>query len=173
MKPTAKEFEKRFADLGSYLESEEVEVLLTHLTERQFAIGEIALREGDNTDTAYLVWDGRLVVTVGSGAEATEVGRCGPGVLLGEISFIDGGPATATVSAAESTRVMCITAAALDELRRSHPRIATSVLRAVCRQLATRVRAVTDMLEDVRLGETRKGGGGGILDALRTLFGLS
>lgn len=171
MKPTAKEFEKRFADLGSYLEPEEIEVLLTQLTPRQFPIGEVVLNEGDNADTAYLVWDGSLVVTVGSGAEASEVGRCGPGALLGEISFIDGGPATATVSAAENTRALCITALALDELRRSHPRIATSVLRAMCRQLAKRVRAVTDRLENAQPGDVRKSGG--FLDAFRTLFGIS
>ena len=75
------------------LAAPELERLARGLTPTRAAAGETFMREGDRGETAYLVADGTLDVSVG-GRPVAELER---GDLVGEIALLRGGLRTATV----------------------------------------------------------------------------
>jgi CRP-like cAMP-binding protein len=168
----AKAFAQRFEALGDYLSTTEIEELLRHLPRQTIAAGEVLLREGEGSENAYLLWEGSLKVALGSGDEAIDIGRIEPGTLVGEIAFLDGGAASATVSATSEGTLLTLSRGELEKLRTTHPRIATSLLRALCKSLAARVRGASAALDRLR-GVEPSQKKGGFLEGLRTLFGLA
>ena len=72
-----------------------LETVADRASEITFDDGETVTREGEPGDTFYIVTDGRLHVS----KHGTRVRDLGPGDFLGEISLVDGGPRTATVTA--------------------------------------------------------------------------
>jgi MFS family permease len=83
------------------LAAPELERLARGLTPTGAVAGEAFIREGDQGDTAYLVADGTLDVSVG-GQPVAELGR---GDLVGEIALLRGGLRTATVVPREEARL--------------------------------------------------------------------
>ncbi|MEI8256331.1 MAG: cyclic nucleotide-binding domain-containing protein [Deltaproteobacteria bacterium] len=168
-------FAKRFESLGSFLSGDEIEELLRHLPERRVATGEVILREGGTASQAFLVWEGTLAVRLGDGENALDVGRSEPGMMVGEIAFLDSGPVSATVTASTDGVLLVLGRAELEKLRDAYPRIATSLLRALSKSLAARLRGASAALERMRgVPPTEPSGHHhGILDGLRTLFGLA
>lgn len=69
--------------------------------------GTVLIQEGERTDALYLVLDGALAVSVGA-LNGVEIARLGSGEVVGEISFIDARPPTATVRAIEESFVLTI-----------------------------------------------------------------
>ncbi len=168
----AKTFAERFEDLGDYLSTDEIQELLRELPEKTLTDGDVLLREGSPSSSVYLLCDGSLRVLVGEGAEEIQVGRIAQGALVGEISFLDDGPASATVRAVGPTMLLELSRDRLDALRTTHPRIATALLRALCKSLAARVRGAgvaLDRLHGVEPAQHRSG----FIDGLRALFGLA
>ena len=173
------EFTPLFAAIGAQLSHHQVDVLTSLLVERRLSRDEIIVSEGLVPDTLFFVAEGRLGVSLDVNGTAVEVGSVGPGSLCGEVSFVDSGPASATVTAVEPTRLLRMSHAAFDGLRRSQLRLATAVLRAMCRTLAVRVREAT-----ARLAVALEGQPGEVADeppepharrftdALRSLLGL-
>jgi len=72
-----------------------LETVADRASETTFEDGETVTREGEPGNTFYIVTDGRLSVS----KNGTLVSELGPGDFLGEISLVDGGPRTATVTA--------------------------------------------------------------------------
>src|SRR5690348_11121407 len=70
--------------------------LAVQMQARRAEPGEVICHEGEAGSTFFLVADGEATVTIGG----SEVGHLGPGDFFGEISLIDGGPATASVTTA-------------------------------------------------------------------------
>jgi CRP-like cAMP-binding protein len=171
----AREFARRFPDVGTYLDAREIEALVARLPQVQVAAGDGVLREGTPSESVYLVWDGGLVITLDVHGKATEVGHCKRGSVVGEIAFLDGGAASATVTAVETSTLLRLDRALLETLRVSDPRIATSLLRALCRSLAARIRHASDVLDGLR-GHVSKGHvarPSGAFHALLALFGMA
>ena len=63
--------------------------------------GTTLIREGEEGDTAYLVADGELDISVGG----TKLATLGRGDIVGEIALLRGGPRTADVAALDDARV--------------------------------------------------------------------
>lgn len=73
--------------------------MLKNLHRVNFSAGDIIFKEGDPGDSAYLIEEGSVEVSVSS----TQRSRIGKGELFGEIALIDQQPRTATVRALEDT----------------------------------------------------------------------
>jgi CRP-like cAMP-binding protein len=171
------EFRERFPLLAGDLSDEESAAFVALLEEREVAERELVLREGVPSAAIFLVREGELSVSLSLGGPTLETGRFGAGAILGEVSFIDGGPATATVAAATRTRLWVLPRASLDRLRSESPRQAIATLRAVSHSLAKRVRGGNDFLD----GLLRSAGQGApvappprpsLRASLRALFGI-
>lgn len=85
--------------------------------------GEALMRQGDPADSMMLILDGMVEIEV----DGTVVAESGPGSILGERAFLEGGLRTATVRAVSKVKAAAcgpetFGAEALDELRSMHQR---------------------------------------------------
>ena len=96
--------------------------------------GSRIVREGEPGRAFYVLLNGTARVIIGGATVAT----LGPGRFFGELSLIDGGPRTATITAEEETAVLELSRTAFADLLTSQPSIALALLRT----LAGRVRAL-------------------------------
>lgn len=71
-----------------------------------FKAGDTILSEGEDGSTAFLIVDGAVEVSIGSGKDAKAVGRLKAGEVFGEMSLIEPGPRAATVTAVGDTECL-------------------------------------------------------------------
>jgi CRP-like cAMP-binding protein len=103
---------------------------------RSVLVGGTLWYEGEPAEALAIVVDGALAVRVG----VREVGRIGPGELVGEASAFFGAPRVATVTVSAPTRVLVLPRAALEPLRESHPQVYDPLLQRALEAMARRVR---------------------------------
>jgi CRP-like cAMP-binding protein len=156
------------------LDQDDLGALAARLETRVLSSGDVLIREDHPSDSAWLVWDGAVTVSIGVGNERVQLGRGLAGSVVGEVSFLDGSLASATVKAALPTVAYGLSRSAFDALLHENPRAAAAVHLALCRTLGTHLRHANERLAKLQIGgET----GGveeerGLLDALKGLFGL-
>lgn len=101
----------------------------------------ILVREGTQISQIFVLLEGQLSVRTGS--NGFEVNRLFPGELIGELSFLDSRPASATVVAATRSTVACIARTALDTKLQHDLGFASRFYRALGVFLAHRLRRQT------------------------------
>jgi CRP-like cAMP-binding protein len=148
------------------LKSEHLAALKQAASERELYKGDKLLTEGEPSNALYIVVTGWLSVT----SAGSELGRCGPGRVVGEISLLDGGPATASVTADSKCSLLCVDRPAFDALHQRDPRAATAFLQLICSTLAERLRASSDRLEQLSGGGQPAVQRSSLLGVLRSLF---
>ncbi len=103
----------------------------------------ILIREGVPVETLYILLDGELSVTRGT----REVARLGVGEIVGEMSFIDARPPSATVLAASDVVVCAIPKSILQDHLAANVAFAARFYKAVATFLSDRVRKATQAEE--------------------------
>jgi CRP/FNR family transcriptional regulator len=103
---------------------------------RSFDTGEVVFREGDESDTCYVVRFGhtRAVREHPDGRSIT-LANFGPGDIFGELAMFDNERRSATVETLEPTEVIAILGGDMRRLLREHPDIAVKLLAALGRRL--------------------------------------
>jgi CRP/FNR family cyclic AMP-dependent transcriptional regulator len=101
--------------------------------------GAVLAREGDSGVGFFLITDGKAKVSVGGRARNT----MGPGDFFGEISLIDQGPRTATVTAETPITTLGITAWVFKRLIEQNPSIASKMLTVMAQRLRQSSRELT------------------------------
>ena len=103
---------------------------------RTFAAGEVVFREGDLSNTCYIVRLGhaRAVREHADGRSIT-LANFGPGDIFGELSMFDDESRSATVDTLEPTEVIAILGGDMRRLLAEHPDIAVKLLAALGRRL--------------------------------------
>jgi bacteriocin-type transport-associated protein len=129
--------------LGEF-EDRDIDWLVGFGSRVQLSRGEVLIREGERLDALYIVTEGAFEVTAGAGAS---LARLGPGEVLGEISYVDARPTTATVTAVEDSVVLAIARDTLSHKLEQDVEFAARFYRAVATFLADRLRDTV-----VRLG---------------------
>jgi MFS family permease len=81
-----------------------IEHLASKLVPRSLTAGETVFRQGDAGDSFYIVESGRCEISIGG----VKVSEAGPGDGFGEIALLHDVPRTATVEAAEDTRLLAL-----------------------------------------------------------------
>lgn len=95
------------------LSDENIEWLIANGQRELITPGQVLIHEKQVSDSVYIVLDGTLGVYVTSGAQEMLVAERGSGDILGEMSFIDDRPPTATVKALTSATMFAIKKATL------------------------------------------------------------
>ncbi len=98
---------------------------------REFAAGDVLLREGETSGQIAELVEGRATATIGG----TTVGQIAPGELFGEIGFLTDQPSVATVTAVSNCLVQLIDRGDFTRLIRGRPHLMLNLART----LATRV----------------------------------
>lgn len=112
-------------------------------TVKNFATGDIIMRQGDEGECAYVIEDGEVDIVLDNDGREQSVGKRGPGTIIGEMALIDKAPRTATVRAAQPCTLLQIT---LDDFTR---RLCDTdpVIQMVMRVMLTRYRDVLTRAE--------------------------
>jgi CRP/FNR family transcriptional regulator, cyclic AMP receptor protein len=120
----------------STLEPADLERVAELAVPRRFEPGQAVFREGDASDTCYVVRDGhaRAVRTHRDGRTIT-LARFGPGDIFGELAMFEDELRSATVEAIEPTSVVAVLGPDMRRLMSEHPQIATRLVIALGRRL--------------------------------------
>lgn len=93
--------------------------------------------EGEAVDAVYLIQAGRAVVEAGG----AKVGSLGPGEFVGEVSFLTGIAATATVRAETDLSVIALDSARLKAAGEADPVLSAAIHAVIGRELARKLAA--------------------------------
>ncbi|HYJ60508.1 MAG TPA: cyclic nucleotide-binding domain-containing protein [Actinomycetota bacterium] len=98
--------------------------------------GSVIAVEGEPGAGLFVIDTGRANVSIGG----ARVNTLGPGDFFGEMALLDGGPRTATVTAATELQLFALTGWAFRGLVSEHPQMAMRVMET----MAARLRAATE-----------------------------
>ncbi|HWT92791.1 MAG TPA: Crp/Fnr family transcriptional regulator [Solirubrobacteraceae bacterium] len=103
---------------------------------RRFTPGQVIFREGDESDTCYVVSSGhaRALREHGDG-RTIALARFGPGDIFGELAMFDAEKRSATVEALDDLQALAILGHDMRRLLREHPDIAVKLVTALGRRL--------------------------------------
>jgi CRP/FNR family cyclic AMP-dependent transcriptional regulator len=99
--------------------------------------GSTIVREGTTSEQLFVILDGSVRITRGGRA----VGRMSAGDFFGEISLLDGGPRTATVTADGPVRCLILLRREFQEILGEMPLVATKTLRSLASRLRSQERS--------------------------------
>jgi CRP/FNR family cyclic AMP-dependent transcriptional regulator len=120
----------------STLEREDLERIADLAVPRAFEPGQIVFREGDSSDTCYIVRSGRArAVREHSGGRTITLATFGPGDIFGELALFEDERRSATVEASEPTSVVAVLGPDMRRLMVEHPGISARLVIALGRRL--------------------------------------
>jgi len=103
---------------------------------REFEPGQVVFREGDSSDTCYIVRSGRArAVREHSDGRTITLATFGPGDIFGELAMFEDERRSATVEAVEPTTAVAVLGPDMRRLMGEHPGIATRLVIALGRRL--------------------------------------
>jgi CRP-like cAMP-binding protein len=120
----------------STLQHEDLQRIAELAVPRSFGPGEAVFREGDSSDTCYVVHSGhaRAVRQHGDGRIIT-LATFGPGDIFGELAMFEDERRSATVEALQEMSVVAVLGPDMRRLMVEHPQISTRLVIALGRRL--------------------------------------
>ncbi|HEX7277081.1 MAG TPA: cyclic nucleotide-binding domain-containing protein [Acidimicrobiales bacterium] len=118
------------------LDDGDVEWIIAHGAKRALEPGEILITQGRHVDAMSIVLEGMLTVEV----DSRQIAQRGPGEILGEMSFVDGSPPSATVRASERSVLLSIPRAAVSAHLQLDTAFAARFYRSIAMVLSARIR---------------------------------
>lgn len=160
-------------DIFSDIDPDALEAIAPLMTRQTLIPGELLFSQGDRGEALYIVYNGRIEVSVrtaDTGAGAGDPDNGGPragaapteitvatfqrGEFFGEMSIFEREPRSATCRAAEPTEVWRLRETDLNELITTRPEQAIRIMRAMLRVVARRLDNTNALLSDmVQWGE--------------------
>src|SRR5262245_38445514 len=142
-------------DIFEQLRQQDIQWILASSEVRTLSPNSVLVREDDPSEAIYFIADGLLEVYVfGGSATKLEVGQLGPGEVIGEISWLDRKPISASVRAVETSAVMVLSTALLEKKLAEDPGFAARFFRGIATVTAGRLRKTT---ADLRRSEWAAG----------------
>lgn len=122
--------------------------LATSGAARQVKAGTVLIQQGVPVDSVFILIDGQLLVYSGS----VEIAKLSSGEVVGEISFVDSRPPSASVKAAVDSQVLAINKDSLRAKLQKDPGFASRFYLALATFLADRLRVTTARLSGAQKG---------------------
>ncbi len=121
--------------------------------EKKLEPGEVLFDEGDKGEVMYLIREGKIKITKGSGSDEKVLAVLKDGDFFGEMAIIDGSPRSAGASAASSVSLLVIDKETFKSKIKENPLI-EYVLETLSRRLRTtdeQIRLLTIKSEERRI----------------------
>ncbi len=120
----------------STLEVDDLQRIADLAVPRTFEPGQVVFREGDASDTCYIVRSGRArAVREHAGGRTITLATFGPGDIFGELALFEDERRSATVEAIELTGVVAVLGPDMRRLMVEHPGISARLVIALGRRL--------------------------------------
>ena len=133
------------------LTHEEAFTVVSYMTPRKIAEGTTFIKEGDASDTGYmmLLLEGEVTVEniVVSRRTPVTVTVLGPGSLIGEMGLVDGQARLASCTASADMVCAVLTRTALQKLSEDNPQTASKLMSAIASRIADRLRETSEKLK--------------------------
>jgi CRP/FNR family transcriptional regulator, cyclic AMP receptor protein len=126
----------RSAPLFSAFNDKDLQRVAAIAKEVTFSPGKEIAKKGESGVGFHMIVDGEASVSVGGKEHAS----LGPGAYFGEMSLLDGGPRSATVTATTELKTISLTSWDFNALLDQFPELSRKLLVELCRRL----RAVED-----------------------------
>jgi CRP/FNR family cyclic AMP-dependent transcriptional regulator len=121
--------------------NEQWSALIEYTETRRFRPGEIVVAVGEAERSLYVVASGALEVLLGKGRRGhRSIESLGPGSLIGEVSFFDGEPRSASVQAVTDGELLRLSFDSFEVFAARQPELARDLLLDLGRILAARLR---------------------------------
>ena len=121
----------RSVPLFSEFGDKELQRVATIAKEVSFPAGKVIAKQGESGVGFHMISEGEAAVSV----DGVDHAQLGPGSYFGEISLIDGGPRSATVTAATDLRTVSLTSWDFNALLDQFPELSRTLLKQLCRRL--------------------------------------
>jgi CRP-like cAMP-binding protein len=121
------------------LSDDDVEWMSRTGTKTHLPAGTVLIREGEESDSVYVVLDGRLSV-LPAALNGKEIVRLGAGEIVGEMSFVDSRPPSATVRAKEDSLVLAVSKESLADRLEAVPGFSGRLYKGIAIYLSQQVR---------------------------------
>ncbi len=110
--------------------------LLAFTSERvQFAGGQRFFSQGDPSDAAYVILEGRASVLLNTPSGEIQVAELGSNALVGEMGILSDTPRSATIMASEPTTALRIDKRVFLELLAQFPQMSLAIMRELAMRL--------------------------------------
>lgn len=127
------------------LSDDDLDWLIANATQEEIRAGTVLIQEGAPIDALYIVISGTLIVSVEAIGGKT-VAKLSSGEVVGEMSFVDERPPSATVKAAEHSLVLSIPRQKLADKLQQDVGFASRFYRALAIFLSDRLRGTVSRL---------------------------
>jgi len=140
----------------SHLGDEDAHWLVSSGTEMTVSPGAALVEEGTHIDQLFFVVKGLFRVTTRL-SRGFDFAKLGPGEIVGDLSFIDRQPTSASVIAEEESQVLAVTWQVLNEKMEADSGFAASFYRALSQINARRLRSTMGQFGELRRGRRTSG----------------
>lgn len=135
---------KIFFLLGE-LDDDDIDWMVATGSREEVVAGTVLIEEGKPIDTLHILLEGTLSVSV-SALEGKTIARLKSGAVVGEMSFTDARPPSATVEAVENSLVLSVPRSKLVEKLHKDEGFASRFYRAIAIFMSTRLRGTVRYL---------------------------
>jgi len=134
----------------SYLNDEELKAVGEIIQEEEFTAGKIVFDEGMDGHTLHIIKSGEVKVTKKDPEGREQVlTLLKEGDIFGEMSFLDGRPHSATITAVHSSRILKIEKVDFDSFVESKPKAAYKIMKTIVFQVDSIVRRMNSTYVDM------------------------
>ena len=136
------------AKIFKFLRDEEHQSLLQSCERRSYKPGEVLIQEGQKQTALYVIVKGEVKVQREHEGFAIELSRHGVGEIFGDMSFIEGQAASASVMAGdEEVLAFVITHNHIATLTNQNPGLAARFYQSLAEILSRRLRETTNLVQ--------------------------
>jgi CRP/FNR family transcriptional regulator, cyclic AMP receptor protein len=128
--------------------NEEWGKLLKHSQTQVFEQGKIVIKAGDTERSLYILAFGTLEVSMEQRGQNRRIASIQSGSVVGEQSFLDGRPRSASIRAASECQVLQLSRDAFDIFAAREPSLARAFLFDLGRILSLRLRSTLEQLAE-------------------------
>lgn len=129
----------RYISLFRHLTMKELLSVMEILRVENCGTGEVIIREGEASDSLYVVLSGELQVT----RNGNQIADLAPGTHFGEMALLNQRPRTATVTSKKPSRLLVMDRAAFNELVRREPTLGVKFIWTFAQVLSLRLDEAT------------------------------
>jgi SulP family sulfate permease len=139
--PPRQRIELADSDLGTLLQPGQLQALHSIMRPHSFAVGQQIFVQGEAGDELYFVIRGEIDVRLPTTAHHYKrLAKLGPGMVLGEIAFLEAAIRTATAVAVLPCEVLVLDRAGFERLQQQHPDAAVGLLLSLSKIISERLR---------------------------------
>ena len=136
------------AKIFKFLRDEEHQQLLQASERKVYKPGDVLIQEGQEQTALYLIAKGEVKVQRDHEGFAIELSRHNAGEIFGDMSFVEGQPASASVLAGdEEVLAFVITHAHINTLMQQNPAFAARFYQSLAQILSRRLRETSNLVQ--------------------------